>query len=195
MPFSTSSGNEAHARPRLAYGTDVVRADDSLSPTPLIGGRLELEPLRVEHAEEMAPVLDDPALHTFTGGEPGSVAELRSRYERQVVGRSADGSERWLNWIVRRREDGQVIGFVQATVADHDQQLQAEVAWVIGTAYQGHGYAREAAGVMVDWLRRSDLGPIVAHIHPDHGASGAVARSLGLSPTDELVDGEVRWIG
>jgi hypothetical protein len=31
--------------------------------------RLLLEPLRVEHAEEMAPLLDDRRLHAFTGGE------------------------------------------------------------------------------------------------------------------------------
>lgn len=30
--------------------------------------RLDLLPLHVEHAEEMAPVLSDPALHTFIGG-------------------------------------------------------------------------------------------------------------------------------
>jgi RimJ/RimL family protein N-acetyltransferase len=173
----------------------VNHAEDAWPATPLAGERLDLEPLRVEHAEEMAPVLGDPALHTFTGGEPATIDELRSRYARQVVGRSADGSERWLNWIVRRRDDAQVIGFVQATVADHDQQRRTEVAWVIGTAYQGHGYAGEAARLMIDWLRRSGLGPIVAHIHPDHGASAAVARRLGLGPTDELVDGEVRWIG
>jgi hypothetical protein len=32
-----------------------------------------------------------------------------------------------------------------------------------------------------------------AHIHPDHVASIGVARTLGLSPTSTVVDGEVRW--
>lgn len=32
-----------------------------------------------------------------------------------------------------------------------------------------------------------------AHIHPEHEASMAVARSVGLAPTDALVDGETRW--
>lgn len=30
--------------------------------------RLTREPLRPEHADELAPVLDDPALHTFISG-------------------------------------------------------------------------------------------------------------------------------
>ncbi|WP_152363743.1 GNAT family N-acetyltransferase [Microlunatus speluncae] len=163
--------------------------------TTLAGRRLDLEPLRVEHAEEMASVLDDPSLHTFTGGEPPTIDELRSRYARQVVGHSPDGSERWLNWIVRRRDDAQAIGFVQATVSEQDQQLVAEIAWVIGSAFQGQRYAQEAATVMTDWLRDRGVARLVALIHPDHEASGAVARKLGLGHTDELVDGEVRWVG
>jgi RimJ/RimL family protein N-acetyltransferase len=34
-----------------------------------------------------------------------------------------------------------------------------------------------------------------AHVHPDHGASSAVARALGFSPSDVVVDGEIRWTG
>lgn len=44
--------------------------------------RLDLLPLRTEHATEMAAVLSDPALHTFIGGAPLSPAALRTRYER-----------------------------------------------------------------------------------------------------------------
>jgi len=36
----------------------------------LSGERVCLEPLRFEHADELAPVLDDPLLHIFIGGEP-----------------------------------------------------------------------------------------------------------------------------
>lgn len=157
--------------------------------------RLVLEPLRVEHAEELAPLLDDPALHTFIGGRPAGREELRERYARQVAGRSADGTECWLNWVVRRRDGGQAVGFVQATVTEQHAQLAAELAWVVAVSQQGHGYAREAAQLMTAWLREHGVTVIRAHIHPDHRSSGAVARSIGLTPTDTLVDGELRWQG
>ena len=35
----------------------------------------------------------------------------------------------------------------------------------------------------------------VADVHPAHTASQRVAAAIGLAPTDELVDGEVRWAG
>uniref|UniRef100_UPI00374E0D59 GNAT family N-acetyltransferase n=1 Tax=Clavibacter michiganensis TaxID=28447 RepID=UPI00374E0D59 len=58
---------------------------------------------------------------------------------------------------------------------------------------QGSGAAAECAAAMVAWLREDGVGIVRANIHPDHAASEAVARRLGLAPTDERVDGEVRW--
>ena len=71
--------------------------------------------------------------------------------------------------------------------------LQAEIAWVVGTAWQGRGIATEAARALVDWLARQPVHAVIAHIHPDHRASAAVAAAIGLAPTAELHDGEIRW--
>ena len=160
----------------------------------LEGQRLRLEPLRVGHAAEMALVLGDPGLHRFTGGAPATREELVKTYTRQVVG-PPDGSQRWLNWVVRRRADDQAVGTVQATLGRTDGRVVAEVAWVVGTPYQGNGYAAEGAQVMVDWIRAQGDVTVIAHVHPDHEASASVARSVGLSPSDTVVDGEVRWVG
>ena len=161
----------------------------------LASERLDLEPLRAGHAEEMAPLLDDSGLHVVMGGRPASLADLRERYRRQVVGGSPDGFQRWLNWVVRRREDRRAVGTMQATVAQRGNGQTAEVAWVIALPHQGHGYAREAAGSMVTWLREQGVRTVVAHVHPDHQASQGVARAVGLTATATVLDGEVRWQG
>ncbi|MFJ7988793.1 GNAT family N-acetyltransferase [Streptomyces sp. NPDC096351] len=152
--------------------------------------RLDLVPLDVAHAEEMAGVLDDPALHAFIGGAPLSPAALRARYERLAAG-SPDPATVWANWVVRLRSDGRLTGTVQATVTEGGRV--AEVAWVIGTGWQGRGIAREAAGGLVGLLVEHGARTIVAHVHPDHAASAAVAAAAGLAPTDRVEDGEVRW--
>lgn len=162
----------------------------------LTTSRLDLELLRVEHAEEMAPLLDDPVLHTYIGGTPATLSQLRERYRRMVVGRSPDGSQRWLNWVLRRRVDGRAVGTLQATLYEGtpDQQgVIAEVAWVVAAPYQGRGYAREAAQTMLTWLREQDVTTVVAHVHPEHAASRGVARAIGLTETTTVVDGETRW--
>jgi RimJ/RimL family protein N-acetyltransferase len=153
------------------------------------GPRILLEPLRVDHAGEMAAVLAAPVLYHFTGGRPPTGGELRERYARQVRGRSPDGRQQWRNWIVRRASDGAPLGFVQATIADGT----AELAWTIGAAHQGHGYAREAAVAMCALLRGEGVAAFTAHIHPGHAASAAVAGALGLAPTDRVDDGEILW--
>lgn len=148
---------------------------------------LTLEPLRVEHADELVDVLADPALHEFIGGEPLSLAALRARYEHLVRG-STDPAVTWHNWAIRVHAD--VVGTAQATVTGNT----AEVAWVVATGWQGSGIASAAAGAMVAWLRGQGVERFVAHIHPDHHASAGVARAVGLHPTTEHQRGETRWI-
>jgi RimJ/RimL family protein N-acetyltransferase len=151
--------------------------------------RLDLVPLAVEHAGEMAEVLSDPALHRFIGGEPSTPEALRSRYERLVAG-SPDPAVLWCNWVLRERTGGHLVGTVQATVSGE----VAEVAWVVGTPWQGRGYAVEAARSLVGHVVRAfPVHTVTAHVHPAHHASGAVAAAAGLTPTDALQDGEVRW--
>ncbi|MFF4019243.1 GNAT family N-acetyltransferase [Streptomyces sp. NPDC001843] len=154
--------------------------------------RLELEPLRIEHAEEMAVVLADPALHTFIGGAPDSPQELRARYQRMVAG-SGDPALCWLNWVIRLRDEGCLAGTVQATVSLSGQDCGAEIAWVVGTPWQGRGIASEAARGLVGWLARQPVGSVIAHIHPEHRASAGVAVAAGLAPTGEWNEGEIRW--
>ncbi len=164
----------------LSFGSDELTTE-----------RLRLEPLSPAHAAEMAPLLDDPALHTYVGGSPLSVEELHEQYARQSRGSSPDGSQTWCNWIIRERASLAAVGYVQATVDRASRS--ADLAWVVGTRNQGRGYATEASSAMITWLGETGVATVTAHVHPGHVASAAVARSLGLVATAAIVDGEVRW--
>jgi len=155
-------------------------------------GRLSLTPLTVADADEMVGVLSGAALYTFTGGSPPSLAELRARYAGLAGGRSPEGQQEWRNWIIRREPDGTAVGYVQATVADGG--TRAEIAWVVGLAWQRQGFATEAVRALVAWLEARGVTAIQARIHPDHVASAAVARRAGLVPTGQTDDGEQLWL-
>ncbi|MCX5142017.1 MULTISPECIES: GNAT family N-acetyltransferase [unclassified Streptomyces] len=158
-------------------------------PTPFATTRLDALPLRVAYADEMARVLADPALHTFTGGAPEDADALRARYERQTAG-SPDPAELWWNWVLRVRDEDRLAGYVQASV----RGSRAEIAWVTGAEWQGRGYAKEAArGLVAHLLGGGAVRTVIAHIHPEHAASAAVAAAAGLMPTGEWEDGEERW--
>jgi RimJ/RimL family protein N-acetyltransferase len=155
--------------------------------------RLRLEPLTVGHADEMAQILDDVSLHEYTGGRPETLEQLRARYARQAAGRSPDGAQGWLNWILRRRDTNAIAGTVQATLSDDGGRRTALLAWVIASEHQRNGFAREAAQAMVAWLRGHGVEVFAAHIHPRHAASIAVAEHLGMRAGETGSDGEVRW--
>ncbi|GHG94501.1 GNAT family N-acetyltransferase [Streptomyces lanatus] len=159
------------------------------SAEPIRTDRLDLVPLRVEHAEEMAVVLSDPALHHFIGGAPHTLDDLRARYGRLVAG-APDPAVSWCNWVLRLRAESCLVGTVQATITADGV---AEIAWVVGLPWQGRGFASEAARGLVDWLGRRSVRTVVAHIHPEHHASAAVAAAAGLAATEQERDGETRW--
>jgi RimJ/RimL family protein N-acetyltransferase len=159
--------------------------------------RLRLEPLNSGHAEEMLPVLSDPAIHEFLDyGAPGSLEELRALYVKQEAGRSPDGSQLWLNWLVRL-ESGQAIGYVQATVYPREKTY---VGYVFASVYWGKGYATEAMSSMLSLLALEHPTPLVmAVVEAENVRSSALLFRLGfklalprdsgasaLSPTERL---------
>lgn len=162
-----------------------------MTTDPISSPRLRLAPVTAADAAEMAGVLRGEALYEFTGGAPPGPGELRDRYTRQAAGQSPDGRAEWHNWILRRRPGGEAVGYIQATITDGGQR--AEIAWVVGLDWQGHGYASEAAQALVGWLDAREVRVIQAHIHPRHAASAAVARRAGLLPAGTVEDGEQLW--
>jgi RimJ/RimL family protein N-acetyltransferase len=156
--------------------------------TELVTARLTLTPLAIADAEDMVEVLGDPALYLHTGGSPPSLAELQSRYRRQVEGPWPYG-ETWLNWVVRRSQ-ASPIGFVQATVTEQ----AADLAWVISTDHQRQGYAIEASYAVATWLFGQGIPLLTAHVSPGHTGSERVAAAVGMQPSGEYDEaGEQIW--
>ncbi len=171
-----------------------------MTTSPLETARLDLEPVSPAHADDMVGLLADRALYAFYADEASpTLDELRARYARWAGGGSPDGSETWCTWILRERSTGSCAGFVQATV--RLEERTAELAWVVGTAYQGRGLAREAAAAARDAVLvgahatgADAVEHVVAHIAPGNEASETVARAIGLHATDDLdPDGERVW--
>ncbi len=189
-PFAGIRRAAVGARGRLPWGRGGTVIDPDAGWRT---DRLDLEPLTVAHSSELAAALEDPSLHEFTGGSPLTAAAMAQRNAILQTRRSADGSQVWANWVLRVRDTGEAIGTVQATLSAAGPGTgAAEVAWVVARSAQGRGYASEAAAGLVNRLREAGW-TVLAHIHPDHVASQRVAAAAGMSPTDRVVDGEIRW--
>jgi ribosomal-protein-alanine N-acetyltransferase len=110
--------------------------------------RLELEPQSALHAEAMFAVLSDAAIYEYENAPPTSLEWLRERFARLESRRSADGSEQWLNWVLRQHGGG-LSGYVQATVRPDGR---AFIAYELASAAWGRGLGSEAVAAMCDEL-------------------------------------------
>jgi len=97
-------------------------ADPVGEETPLEAGRLSLEPLLPEHARLLYQDLTDGRLYRFIPtNAPEPVEALENRYRKLSSRISPDGSETWLNFVMRLRQDGAraqaiYVGTLEATV-------------------------------------------------------------------------------
>ncbi|MQQ99856.1 GNAT family N-acetyltransferase [Glaciimonas soli] len=153
--------------------------------------RLLLEPQVTSHADEMFLHLQNPALYTYIPSDvPQNLVALRLRYTRQESRRSPDGSEAWLNWIVRLKgsigsDKTPCIGFVQATVCL--QEKTALVAYTVFQEFWRHGYAKEALTSMLDHLfAHYDLSAAEALIDTRNIASTSLVEAVGFTQVEFL---------
>jgi len=140
--------------------------------------RLVCEPIRALHAAAMFSVLSDDRLYAYMpGGPPENLASLERDYAFLAGAKSPDGSQCWLNWIVFLRDSREAIGFTQATIGAQ----RCSIAYVLGVAHQGRGYAREAVASMLSHLFAAyELPRVQAEIHFDNRASSRLALRLGF---------------
>ena len=131
----------ATAHPRIL---SAARVDMRVIATP----RLTLEPQVAAHAAAMFVVLSDLAIYEFENAPPSSHDWLRARYAKLEARQSADGAERWLNWVIRL-QNNQLIGYVQATVRADGSSM---IAYDLASSFWGQGLAHEAVAAMATEL-------------------------------------------
>src|SRR5262249_17345896 len=110
---------------------------------------------------------------------PASIAALAARYRSLESRFSPDRSQQWLNWAIRRLDDTQCVGFLQATVY---QGGVADFAFVLGTDFWGKGLAREASRLVLFTLF-ADFGVVSVFATTDqrNARSVRLLTSLGFT--------------
>ena len=138
-----------------------------------------LEPLEAAHAHEMFRVLCDPAIYEFENEPPPSESWLAERYALLARRASADGSQVWLNWVVRLPQ-GELAGYVQATVLRSGAAL---VAYELASRHWRKGIGSSAVSAMIRELHsKYGVRLFVAVFKAANFRSRGLLRSLGFQP-------------
>ena len=137
-----------------------------------------LEPQVVAHAAEMFAVLSDPAIYEFENAPPISEEWLAERFARLEARESRDGTQAWLNWVVRL-PSGELAGYVQATVM---QNHISYVAYELASRFWRRGIGSSAFSAMQQELV-SEYGvlTLVAVLKECNFRSSALLSQLGFT--------------
>jgi RimJ/RimL family protein N-acetyltransferase len=144
----------------------------------LAAGHLRLEPQLAGHAPEMFEVLRDPAIYEFENQPPESLECLERRYQQLETRRSPDGSERWLNGVIRL-PSGRLAGYVQATVL---RESTAFIAYELASRFwrQGIGSAAVTA-VLQELVSTYGVHTCLAVLKARNARSESFLRHLGFA--------------
>lgn len=146
--------------------------------------RLEVRRLTMADLDAFHEIWGDPAV-IFWGAardRAASRARLQDFVDRRLDGIVDSG---W--FAVVRQRDGQLVGDVVLQPAPWDRDL-AEVGWHFAKAWQGRGYATEAAAGLLAHAKQHGVEGVYAKILPDNVASRGVALRLGMRIVGELDD-------
>jgi ribosomal-protein-alanine N-acetyltransferase len=151
--------------------------------------RLACEPLAAGHAPLLFAELRNANLYRYIPQDPpADVEALAARYARLAAEpHSPDGSELWLNWVVRER-GGAYTGTLEASVTPGQE---ATIAYFVFEPYQRMGYAKEGVGALLEYLfEQHGVSVIIAEIDTRNAASIGLVKSLGFECVAHTVDAD-----
>lgn len=146
--------------------------------------RLEVRRLTMADLDAFHEIWGDPAVIFWGAAKDRDATRARLR---DFIGRRLHGIADSGWFAVLRHRDGRLVGDVVLEAAPWDREL-AEVGWHVARAWQGRGYATEAAAGLLAHARQQGVGSVYAKILPDNVASRGVALRLGMQVVGHLDD-------
>ncbi len=117
----------------------------------------------------------------FLSWQPYKTPEQAEPRMRQRLEDLASGRE--LSWVIRRREEPELIGLVSLFPADH----HAELGYVLARPHWGQGLVPEAARAVSDWaLAQPGIYRVWAVTDQDNHGSARVLEKIGMQCEGKL---------
>ena len=130
----------------------------------------------------MFTVLSDPAIYEFENAPPIDQAWLRKRYERLESRGSSDGTQLWLNWVIRLPSN-KLAGYVQATVLP---DRTAYVAYDLNSQHWRQGIGSSAVRAVLQELHdQYRVATFIAVLKAKNYRSEALLHKLGFVPASD----------
>ena len=154
--------------------------------TELAGERVVLRRFQPADVTEFVAYRSSPAVARYQSWDAPYPREEGERFVQAIAQDHPDTAGEWFQFAVALRPAGPLIGDL-AAVPHADDPRQCEIGFTIAPEYQGHGYATEAARLLVGYLfTERGKHRIAASCDARNAASAAVLARLGMRQEGHL---------
>jgi RimJ/RimL family protein N-acetyltransferase len=148
----------------------------------LVTKNLIIEPLVSAHAIEMFPLMQDALIYEWISSlPPTDINKLMAAWKRLETRLSLNGDEFWLNWVVRRLDNGAYLGKLDATV--NHEGVVTNLGYFFFPSHFGRGYATESVLALTQHLAHEGISKIIATVTKGNLASCRVLEKCGYTQT------------
>ena len=156
---------------------------------PLDGSHVRLELLRDDDFDALYEIQSDPEVCRYLLYEPRSAEKVAEVLARDAPKTRLENVDDYIQPAIRTRDgSGSLIGTMYLNITSVDDRT-AEIGWLVAPRFQGKGYARQSAELLLD-LAFDELGlhRVFAELDPRNAASVGVCRSLGMRHEANFVE-------
>ena len=144
--------------------------------------RLRLDLLRPQDFDALYAIQSDPEVCRYLLYEARTREQVATALERDSAQIRLEKAGDYLQPAIRGRgeNEGAFIGTMYFELKSIDDRT-AEIGWLVAPGFQGRGYAREAAAMLLD-LAFGEVGlhRVIAELDPRNAASVRVCERLGM---------------
>lgn len=153
----------------------------------LVGPRVTLDPLRPDDLEPLFAMQSDPEVCRYLLYEPRSREKVEEVLARDAGAILLEKPGDYLQPVIRD-EHGAFAGTLYLELKSVDDRA-AEIGWILLPSAQGHGYAAEAASLLLDFcFDQLGLHRVYAELDPRNTASVALCLRLGMRHEGHFVE-------
>lgn len=154
---------------------------------PLHGERVRLDTLRDDDFDALYAMQSDPEVCRYLLYEPRSREQVATALARDSAATHLEKPDDYLQPAIRDAS-GRLLGTMYFKIVSVDDRT-AEIGWLLAPQHQGHGYAAEAAGLLLELaFGQVGLHRVVAELDPRNAASISLCERLGMRHEAHFVE-------
>lgn len=162
----------------------------------LQGERLIVRDWRIDEVEGRYRIFGDNAVRRFLSFGADSIEEAADELRRIVASQSVDHPRPSYYLAVELISTGKTIGnvgFEYRAGSAHDNSDVAEIGYFFEPSSWGHGYATEAAGLIIEYVFHLGAATVIAECDEANSASERVMQRSGMTPRDPISPGRLLY--